>query len=176
MESEVGPVNELYLPRFTQLINKSNQFHLTTTRYTETQVKSMINDNMTTLRYFRLKDSFGDNGLISALIIKHQAEILFIDTWVMSCRVFSRGMEEFICSEIISIAKWSKSSIVRGKYIPSKKNKLVSSLYENLGFKLTKKETDGTSYWELDVQEQLPKISHTIKRAESKDLDPENSR
>ena len=176
MESEVGPVNELYLPRFTQLINKSNQFHLTTTRYTETQVKSMINDNMTTLRYFRLKDSFGDNGLISALIIKHQAEILFIDTWVMSCRVFSRGMEEFICSEIISIAKWSKSSIVRGKYIPSKKNKLVSSLYENLGFKLTKKETDGTSYWELDMKEQLPKISHTIKRAESKDLDPENSR
>ena len=176
MESEVGPVNELCLPRFIQLINKCNQFHLTTTRYTETQVKSMINDNMTTLRYFRLKDSFGDNGLISALIIKHQAEILFIDTWVMSCRVFSRGMEEFICSEIISIAKWSKSSIVRGKYIPSKKNKLVSSLYENLGFKLTKKETDGTSYWELDMKEQLPKISHTIKRAESKDLDPENSR
>ena len=176
MESEVGPVSELYLPRFAQLINKSNQFHLTTTRYTETQIRSMINDNMTILRYFRLKDNFGDNGLISALIIKRQAKILFIDTWVMSCRVLSRGMEEFICSEIISMAKLSHSTIVRGKYIPSKKNKLASSLYERLGFKLTKKEPDGTSYWELNMKDPLPKISHTIKRTESKNLGSDNSR
>ena len=94
----------------------------------------------------------------------------------MSCRVLSRGMEEFICSEIISIAKCLKSTIVRGKYLPSKKNKLASSLYERLGFKLIKKEPDGTSYWELNMKEPLPKISHTIKRTESKDLDLENSR
>ena len=176
MESEVGPVSELYLPRFAQLINKSNQFHLTTTRYTETQIRSMINDNMTILRYFRLKDNFGDNGLISALIIKRQATILFIDTWVMSCRVLSRGMEEFIFSEILSMAKCLKSTIVRGKYLPSKKNKLVSSLYKRLGFKLIKKEPDGTSCWELNMEEPLPKISHTIKRTESKDLELDNSR
>ncbi len=176
MESEVGPVSELYLPRFAQLINKSNQFHLTTTRYTETQIRSMINNNMTILRYFRLKDNFGDNGLISSLIIKRQAKILFIDTWVMSCRVLSRGMEEFICSEIISMAKCLKSTMVRGKYLPSKKNKLVSSLYERLGFKLIKKEPDGASYWELNMKEPLPKISHTIKRTKSKDLDLENWR
>jgi FkbH-like protein len=176
MESEVGQVNEQNLSRFAQLINKSNQFHLTTTRYTEAEVKSMINDKMTIVRYFCLKDRFGDNGLISALIIKLQPELFYIDTWVMSCRVFSRGMEEFICSEIISMAKWAKTKFIRGKYIPSKKNKLVSSLYGRLGFKLAKTEADGTLYWELDMKESLPKFIHTIKRAESKNLSPENLR
>ncbi len=174
MESEVGQVNEQNLSRFTQLINKSNQFHLTTTRYTEAQVRSMINDKMTILRYFCLIDRFGNNGLISALIIKLQPEIFYVDTWVMSCRVFSRGMEEFICSEIISMAKLEKSNFIIGKYIPSKKNKIVSSLYERLGFKLAKTEAGGTTYWELNMKEPLPKFSHTIKRSESKNLSPEN--
>ena len=176
MESEVGQVNEQNLSRFTQLINKSNQFHLTTTRYTEAQVQSMINDEMTILRCFYLKDRFGDNGLISSLIIKLNPEFFYIDTWVMSCRVFSRGMEELICSEIISMAKWAKSNSIRGKYIPSKKNKVVSSLYKRLGFKLAKEEAGGTSYWELNMKEPLPKFSHTIKRIESKNLSPENLR
>ena len=94
----------------------------------------------------------------------------------MSCRVLSRGMEEFIFSEILSMAKCLKSTIVRGKYLPSKKNKLVSSLYKRLGFKLIKKEPDGTSCWELNMEEPLPKISHTIKRTGSKDLGLDNSR
>ena len=74
------------------------------------------------------------------------------------------------------MAKCLKSTMVRGKYLPSKKNKLVSSLYERLGFKLIKKEPDGASYWELNMKEPLPKISHTIKRTKSKDLDLENWR
>jgi len=176
MESEVGQVNDQNLSRFAQLINKSNQFHLTTTRYTEAQVQTMIKDKMVILRNFCLKDRFGDNGLISALIIQLQPEFFYIDTWVMSCRVFSRGMEEFICSEIISMAKCAKSNLIRGKYIPSKKNNLVSSLYRRLGFKLAKKEADGASYWELNMKEPLPKFSHTIKRTESENLSPENMR
>jgi len=176
MESEVGPVCDFYVPRFVQLINKSNQFHLTTTRYTETQVQAMIDDDSKTLRYFRLKDRFGDNGLVSALIIKHQAKVVFIDTWVMSCRVLSRGMEEFICSEIMALAKRSHSAIVRGKYIPSKKNKMVSSLYKRLGFKLVKEESDGTTFWELNMEGQLPEFNHAIKRAEGKTMALNSSR
>tara|TARA_B100000315_G_scaffold207721_1_gene202606 strand:- start:2900 stop:4792 length:1893 start_codon:yes stop_codon:yes gene_type:complete len=176
MESEVGPVCDFYLPRFVQLINKTNQFHLTTTRYTEAQVQAMVDDDSKTLRYFRLKDRFGDNGLVSALIIKHQAKVVFIDTWVMSCRVLSRGMEEFICSEIMALAKRSHSAIVRGKYIPSKKNKMVSSLYKRLGFKLVKEESDGTTFWELNMEGQLPEFNHAIKRAEGKTMALDSSR
>ena len=176
MESEVGPVCDFYVPRFVQLINKSNQFHLTTTRYTEAQVQAMVDDDSKTLRYFRLKDRFGDNGLVSALIIKHQAKVVFIDTWVMSCRVLSRGMEEFIFSEIIALAKRLHSAIVRGKYIPSKKNKMVSALYKRLGFKLVKEESDGTTFWELNMEGQLPEFNHAIKRAEGKTMALDSSR
>jgi len=137
----------------------------------------MITDNRKILRYFRLKDKFGDNGLVSAVIMELQNEIFYIDTWVMSCRVLSRGMEEFICNEIITLAKESKSKIVRGKYTPSKKNKLVFDLYRRLGFKLIQKDSDETTYWELKIEGPLPKFKHTIKRAKGKTkMAPERSR
>ena len=94
----------------------------------------------------------------------------------MSCRVLSRGMEEFIFSEIIALAKKSNARIVRGKYIPSKKNKVVSSLYKRLGFKLANQEPDGTAFWELSMEEPLPTFSHTIQRAKEKTTAPESPR
>ena len=176
MESEVGSLCDTYLPRFVQLINKSNQFHLTTTRYTESEIQTMIADDKKILRYFRLKDKFGDNGLVSAVIMEHQEEAFFIDTWVMSCRVLSRGMEEFICNEIITLAKKAQSKIVRGKFIPSKKNKLVVDLYKRLGFELTKKDPNETTYWELKMEGKLPELTHTIKRAKGKAMVQDESR
>ena len=176
MESEVGSLCDTYLPRFVQLINKSNQFHLTTTRYTESEIQTMIGDDKKILRYFRLKDKFGDNGLVSAVIMEHQEEAFFIDTWVMSCRVLSRGMEEFICNEIITLAKKAQSKIVRGKFIPSKKNKLVVDLYKRLGFELTKKDPNETTYWELKMEGKLPELTHTIKRAKGKAMVQDESR
>ena len=105
----VGPFDEFHLPRIAQLINKSNQFHLTTTRYTESEISAIGQDKRRTGLYFKLKDRFGDNGLISAVILQQQPDAsMVIDTWVMSCRVLSRGVEEFICSEIISLARQQK--------------------------------------------------------------------
>tara|TARA_Y100001936_G_C15921239_1_gene584181 strand:- start:457 stop:864 length:408 start_codon:yes stop_codon:yes gene_type:complete len=134
----------------------------------------MIADHNKILCYFRLKDKFGDNGLVSAVIMEHQEEAVYIDTWVMSCRVLSRGMEEFICNEIITLAKKTQSKIVRGKFIPSKKNKLVADLYKRLGFELTKKDTNETTYWELKMEGKLPELTHTIKRAKGKAMAEES--
>ncbi len=151
MEATVSRFDELNLARIAQLINKSNQFHLTTTRYTEADISSMMSDKQKHCLYFRLKDCFGDNGLISVLILEEQeGGILYIDTWSMSCRVFSRGMEQFIAKEIVLLAKELGVKSIIGKYIPTKKNKIVSGLYEKLHFSLLQEE-NGVTIWKLPL-------------------------
>jgi len=164
MEMIVGEFDEFHLPRIAQLINKSNQFHLTTTRYTESEISAIRQDKLRTGLYFKLKDRFGDNGLISAVILQQQPDAsMVIDTWVMSCRVLSRGVEEFICSEIISLAHRQKCRKVIGKYIPTAKNKLVVDLYGRLHFHRTQ-ETQGTTLWELSLKDDSPCYSSFIKK------------
>jgi FkbH-like protein len=167
MEMIVGQFDEFHLPRITQLINKSNQFHLTTRRYTESEIGSIGQDKKRAGLYFKLKDRFGDNGLISAVILQKQPDSsMVIDTWVMSCRVLSRGVEEFICSEIISVARQKKCRKVIGKYIPTAKNKLVADLYGRLHFHRIN-EAQGTTLWELSLNEDSPRYSSFIKKINS---------
>jgi len=164
MEMIVDAFDEFHLPRIAQLINKSNQFHLTTTRYSEGEIASIQNNKDQKGLYFKLKDRFGDNGLISAVILHKQSDAsLYIDTWVMSCRVLSRGVEEFICTEIISLAKEQKCLKVIGKYIPTAKNKLVAELYGRLNFKMVKNE-EGITHWELLLNKDTPSFNPYIKK------------
>jgi FkbH-like protein len=152
MEATVGDFDSVNLPRICQLINKSNQFHLTTTRYCETQLSDFMKSSTNECRFFRLKDRFGDNGLISLIILEIQKTQLVIDTWVMSCRVLSRGMEDFVHNEILRLCQLHKCQRIVGKYIPTKKNKLVSSLYEKLGYKKEPSNQE-MSHWILPVDQ-----------------------
>ncbi len=137
MEAVSGNFDSLYIPRITQLINKSNQFHLTTTRYTEFEVTQLASDATTICRYFKLRDRFGDNGLISLYILKKSGpDELTIDTFVMSCRVLSRGMESFVLNDIVVSARNVGATRLVGVYKPTAKNGLVSELYGRLGFSL----------------------------------------
>jgi len=149
MCSLVSEFDPLHLGRIVQLINKSNQFHLTTTRYPQEQVKLMMKDDNTFCRYFKLRDRFGDYGLISVVILKKRnKDELFVDTWLMSCRVLSRGMEDFVSNEIISIAKQQNVQKIVGSYIKTKKNKLVADHYKNLNYNMIE-QTGDESTWEL---------------------------
>ncbi len=131
MVATVNKFDDFNLARTTQLINKSNQFHLTSKRYTEGQIRAIMQDDNKYCRYFTLEDKFGSNGLVSVVILEHQdQQKLFIDTWVMSCRVLSRGLEEFVCSEIVSLAQQLSCKAIIGKYVHTPKNQLVSLLYE----------------------------------------------
>lgn len=151
MEAAVGDFDEYNLPRIVQLINKTNQFNLTTIRYSESEIRERLKNDMTIGRYYKLKDRFGDNGLIAIVILEKETDnSLTIDTWLMSCRVLSRGMEEFICNDIIEIAKQKGCARIIGKYIPTKKNKLVENLYENLKFVNVSKLGEKT-IWELNL-------------------------
>jgi FkbH-like protein len=152
MVAIAADLDEFHLPRMAQLINKSNQFHLTGTRYTDAELQRLSRMPNYAIRYFKLSDRFGDNGLISVIVGKQGAGADFIiDTWVMSCRVLGRTMEEFVCQDVAVVAREFRCNAVVGRYVPSAKNKLVASLYERLGFEKIS-ESNGTTEWRLAIE------------------------
>lgn len=135
MVATVHEFEEFEIPRISQLTQRSNQFNLRTIRYTESEIEEIANnDNYITLS-FSLKDKFGDYGLISlAIMKKNEDKSLFIDSWLMSCRVLKRGMEEFIINSVIDKAREEGFNKVIGEYIKTPKNAMVEHIYSNLGF------------------------------------------
>lgn len=141
---------EEQLSRFTQLINKSNQFNLRTQRYTESKIEEMNHDKNKILLAISLKDKFSFYGIISCVIMNIEAERCYIDTWVMSCRVLKRTVELFTFYKIAEMAKNRGCTELVGEYIKTEKNGQVEFMYLDLGFEKTKKgtekETKGVQY------------------------------
>ena len=122
------------IARVTQLINKTNQFNLTTRRYTETEVEAISKDPGIVTLCGHLSDRFGDNGLVTVLIASLSGDAAEIDLWVMSCRVFKRGLEYAALRRLLELLKARGVKTVRGVYLPTEKNKPVETLYRDLGF------------------------------------------
>ena len=134
----VEPFNKFNTPRVAQLSQRSNQFNLRTIRYTETDIARFSDSKEYITLAFTLKDKFGDNGLIAVIILKKEDKnTLFIDTWIMSCRVLKRGMENFTLNVIAETAQKNGYSFIKGEYIPTAKNGMVKDHYSNLGFEQT---------------------------------------
>lgn len=135
MNAQVHNFDEFHCPRIAQLTQRSNQFNLRTVRYTEEDIQRIANDPNYMTAYFTLKDKFGDYGLISVVIFeKRDGDTLFIDTWLMSCRVLKRGMEEFIVDRMMQIARNNGYKKVVGEYLKTPKNAMVEDIYEKMGF------------------------------------------
>ncbi len=136
--------------RFAQLINKSNQFNLTTKRYTEAELQPLITDPSTLTMQVRLTDKFGDNGMISAIIALPQDGDWLLDTWVMSCRVLGREVERAVLNQIVHEARQRNILRLIGIYRPTDRNEMVKDHYAKLGF--TRAGSSGTeACWVLDV-------------------------
>ena len=133
MEAKVEEITQFNLARCAQLTQRSNQFNLTTIRYSEEQLTAFIKTGGK-VKAISLKDKFGDYGMISLLLMEKQKDALEVNSWVMSCRVLKRGVEEFAVNEIIETAKELGCKEINGKYIPTPKNGMVSKLFENMGF------------------------------------------
>lgn len=146
-----SPFDEMGCARIAQLINKSNQFNLTTRRYTEAQVAAMPNDSSLFTLQVRLRDRFGDNGMISVVICRTKETDWEIDLWLMSCRVLKRNVEHAVLNEIMSAAQARKIALVRGVYVPTAKNGLVTRHYHDLGFNCSATEESGVTHWEIGV-------------------------
>jgi FkbH-like protein len=145
MKAAVTPFNRFNTPRVSQLTQRSNQFNLRTARYTEEDIAKIATSNDHLHLAFSLKDKFGDYGLISVIILQKRQDALFIDTWIMSCRVLKRGMELFSLNEIVMSAREEGFKKIIGEYLPTPKNGLVKNDYADLGF------TANGGLWELDV-------------------------
>ena len=148
MEAVIEPFKKINLERITQLINKTNQFNLTTKRYSLPEVNELMSNNKYLTISARLKDKFGDNGLVSVVIAKLEKDIMEIDVWLMSCRVIKRDLEKAIFDYINKECIKRNVKLLRGIFIPSKKNMLVKKHYESLGFELKSK--DKFEIWELN--------------------------
>lgn len=151
MVCTIRPVDAVSRPRVAQLINKSNQFNLTTRRYTEAQVEAAEADPSRRLAQIRLVDRFGDNGIICVLISDLRGDALEIDTWLMSCRVLGRRVQEAALDHLVRTARAGGARRLVGRYIPSPKNAMVAGHYASLGFTQTGEEPGGTTVWSLDL-------------------------
>lgn len=159
MVSDVQSFNSFSKPRVSQLTQRSNQFNLRTVRYTEQEVESLMNSADHHTISFTLVDKYGDNGLICVIVLeKKDAETLFIETWLMSCRVLKRGMEEFTLNTIIDTAKKNGFKHIVGEYLPTAKNQMVKGHYERLGF------AEKDDRWVMNVDDYESKQVYIINK------------
>lgn len=154
MKGEIQPFVPMYMSRIAQLTNKSNQFNLTTRRYTQSELEAVaLNENQITL-YGRLMDKFGDNGVVSAVIGKiagKKREELHIELWLMSCRVLKRDMEYAMMDELAAAASNQNIEKIYGYYYPTAKNRMVKDFYSLLGFQKVSEDEKGNTVWLLDI-------------------------
>jgi FkbH-like protein len=155
LEATVEALGEKNLARVTQLINKTNQFNVTTRRYTEAQVRAHAQDGSGWSGVFHLSDRMDSYGLIGVLICRaSSSENWEVDTWLMSCRSLGRQMEKFMFDRMIEAAIARRIKLIVGVYRPTAKNALVSELYEQVGFRRAGQDPDGVRY-ELEVPASL---------------------
>jgi FkbH-like protein len=139
--------------RIAQLINKSNQYNLTTRRYTEAEVREAEHDPSVLTLQVRLEDRFGDNGMISVVICRPgESRVWEVDTWLMSCRVLGRRVEHMVLREVLRHASARNIDTLIGTYKPTDRNKMVSDHYAKLGFAKVAEDASGASRWQLKVE------------------------
>ncbi len=165
MEAEIRPFEKMYMPRISQLTNKSNQFNLTTKRYSQDDIEAAAADNDNITLYGRLKDKFGDNGIVSLAIGNIRGEgkdELHIVLWLMSCRVLKRDMEFAMMDEMVKRAKERGIKTIYGYYYPTAKNKMVKDFYLLQGFDKEHEDAEGNITFKLDVSGKYDNKNHVI--------------
>lgn len=146
MEAEIKEIDEENMQRVVQLINKSNQFNLTTKRFMESDIRRFMEDENYIVLYGRLRDKFGDNGIVSVLIARKEKKDVHIDLFLMSCRVLKRGMEDAMMDELFHLLNPEENKYVYGYYFKTKKNTLVENLYQEMGFHTVEATDDSKIY------------------------------
>lgn len=163
MVAEIDNFAPVYLDRIAQLTNKSNQFNLTTKRYTRAEIEEVANSDEYVDLYGRLTDKFGDNGVVSVAIGHKIEDVLHIDLFIMSCRVLKRDMEFAMMDSLVSKALEKGIKEIKGYYYPTAKNSMVKSFYETMGFTLVSVDENGNSEWTLNIEKGYNKKCAHIK-------------
>jgi FkbH-like protein len=171
MVCSIGRADPLSRSRVAQLINKSNQYNLTTRRYSDTEVELAENDPARHVIQIRLVGRFGDDGIISVIIADKAEETWTIDTWLMSCRVLGRRVQEAALGHLAAAAASEGAKRLVARYIPSVGNRMVAGHYQALAYILVDASSDGKTEWHLDLADYeapelpMPIEDHALARA-----------
>ena len=151
MTGVVRPFEPVYMGRIAQLTNKSNQFNLTTQRFTQAQIEQMAADEKYITLYGKLADKFGDNGVVSVVIAEKNGDCAHIRLWLMSCRVLKRDMELAMLDGLAERCLAEGISTLYGYYYPTAKNNMVREFYGQLGFERISEDEAGNTGWKLSL-------------------------
>ena len=162
MVGTIKPFEDMYMSRIAQLTNKSNQFNLTTKRYTQAEIEETAADGRYLTLYGKLQDKFGDNGVVSVVIGEKQGAELHMRLWLMSCRVLKREMEFAMMDALVARARAEGVKTIWGYYYPTAKNGMVKDFYGLLGFAKVSEDEAGNSVWKFDVTDDYQKQNHSI--------------
>lgn len=151
MVAKIVPFAPVFLERISQLCGKTNQFNLTTRRYTLEEIQNIAKDPTYLHFSAHLTDCFGENGLVSAVVGRMEKDALFLDLWLMSCRVLKRNLEQAMLDQVAESCQKNGISTLFGTYLPTSKNKMVENFYQEMGFSLEKTLESGGSIWKLEL-------------------------
>ena len=160
LQAEIGRPEAKDVPRVSQLTQKTNQFNVTTRRYTEGDIERFLASEDTEIFSLKLADRISELGLIGVAIVKYQNDVAEVDSLLMSCRALGRGAEDVLMSLIYKRAKQRGSTKLVGTYLKSKKNSQVADFYLKQGFELLEESPEGTRWGqtiEANVTKDYPK-------------------
>lgn len=151
MRGRIRPFEPMYMARIAQLTNKSNQFNLTTRRYTQSEIERTAADADYITLYGKLEDRFGDNGVVSVVIGNKKEKVLHVDLWIMSCRVLKRDMEYAMMDCLVEECLKEGITAIMGYYYPTPKNGMVKNFYELQGFTKLTEDDKGNTVWRYEI-------------------------
>ena len=163
MHCQIGRFDAPHAERITQLINKTNQFNLTTRRFTQAQIEEAAQDPGRITLYGKLEDKFGDNGVVSVVMAQKDGKRAHIELWLMSCRVLKRDMEAAMMDELIGRCSRDGIDTLYGYYYPTAKNGMVKDFYARFGFEKVSQDADGNTVWEYRIPDAYEGRNHVIE-------------
>jgi FkbH-like protein len=161
--AEIAPVNAQTLARVSQLTQKTNQFNLTTRRYTEQQIAEMAARRNWRVWSLRVRDRYADNGLVALAIARVDGEVCEIDSFLMSCRVIGRTLETALLAHLAADARERGAAVLQGWFVPTRKNAPAADFYRDHGFEVARQTEEGV-LWKLDLQEKEIRTPEWIKQ------------
>lgn len=167
MKAQIGAFDPEYFSRIAQLTNKSNQFNLTTHRYSQSEIEQIAADPQYLTLCGRLEDKFGDNGVVSIVIGRKEKDVLHIELWLMSCRVLKRGMEYAMMDTLVKQCRDYGIRQIYGYFYPTAKNAMVKDFYALQGFEKLEEDADGNAKWSFRIPEQYTLKNQVITVIES---------
>lgn len=162
MKAQIRPFEDVYMARIAQLTNKSNQFNLTTKRFTQAQIEQLAADPGYVTLYGKLEDKFGDNGVVSVVIGRKDGKTLHVELWLMSCRVLKRDMEFAMMDALAERCRRDGITEIRGYYYPTAKNGMVREFYALQGFEKISEDGAGNTVWKYEIGEPYEKKNRVI--------------